>query len=171
MNDQTDSDAVSFDAFFRSSKKPLVAMAFLLIGNLSTAQDLTQEAFLRTWAHWSRVQAYDDPQAWTRRVLYNLVVSQARRDRTRRSVAERPPPVPPPDAIHMALATALRSLPENQMRAIVLHDGAGIPVSEVAAEMGVPEGTVKAWLSRGRAAAAAALDSTAIESEEGHAAR
>jgi RNA polymerase sigma-70 factor, ECF subfamily len=171
VNDQTDLDALSFDAFFRTSKKPLVAMAFLLIGNLSTAQDLTQEAFLRTWAHWWRVRTYDDPQAWTRRVLYNLIVSQARRDRTRRAVVDRPRSVPPPDATHLALAAALRSLPENQMRAIVLHDGAGVPVSEVAAEMNVPEGTVKAWLSRGRAAAAQALNSTATEAKEDHAPR
>jgi RNA polymerase sigma-70 factor, ECF subfamily len=171
VNDETDIDALSFDAFFRTSKKPLVAMAFLLTGNLSTAQDLTQEAFLRTWTHWSRVRTYDDPRAWTRRVLYNLIVSQARSDRTRRALVDRPPSVPPPDTTHLALAAALRSLPENQMRAIVLHDGAGVPVSEVAAEMNVPEGTVKAWLSRGRAAAAVALNSTPIEAKEDHAPR
>ena len=67
------------------------------------------------------------------------------------------------------LAGALRSLPENQMRALVLHDGAGIPISELAAQMLVPDGTIKSWLSRGRAAAAAALDSP--RSQEGHASR
>ena len=51
-------------------------MAFMLTGDLGTAQDLTQEAFLRTWVRWSRVAKYDDPLGWTRRVLYNLAVQQ-----------------------------------------------------------------------------------------------
>jgi RNA polymerase sigma-70 factor (ECF subfamily) len=57
----------------------------------------------------------------------------------------------------MMLAAALRALPQNQMMAIVLHDGAGMSVQEVATDMKVPEGTVKSWLSRGRADAAAKL--------------
>ncbi len=56
------------------------------------------------------------------------------------------------------LAAALRSLPESQMLAIVLHDGAGMTVPEVALTLKVPDGTVKSWLSRGRATAALSLD-------------
>ena len=66
------------------------------------------------------------------------------------------------------LAAALRALPENQMMAIVLHDGAGMSVHEVALDMQVPEGTVKSWLSRGRADAAARLGQ-APKGREGHA--
>ena len=56
------------------------------------------------------------------------------------------------------LAAALRTLPENQMLAIVLHDGVGLSVPEVAHTLKVPDGTVKSWLSRGRATAALSLD-------------
>jgi hypothetical protein len=49
----TDDDSASFDAYFRRSKQPLVAMAYLLTGELQTAQDLTQEALLRTWSRWT----------------------------------------------------------------------------------------------------------------------
>jgi RNA polymerase sigma-70 factor (ECF subfamily) len=45
---------------------------------------------------------------------------------------------------------ALRQLPEPQRRALVLHHVCDLPVHEVAAEVGAPEGTVKARLSRGR---------------------
>jgi RNA polymerase sigma-70 factor, ECF subfamily len=154
-----DEASESFDAYFRSSKQPLVSMAYLLTGDLQAAQDLTQEAYLRTWSRWGRISKYDDPQAWTRRVLYNLIVSQGRRNTVRRKVVEPPRSVPPPDESHLLLAAALRSLPENQMRALVLHDGAGLSVQEVAIEMKVPEGTVKSWLSRGRSAAALVLTS------------
>jgi RNA polymerase sigma-70 factor (ECF subfamily) len=145
-------------------------MAFVLTGDLATAQDLTQEALLRTWAHWSRVVTYDDPQAWTRRVLYNLAVSKSRGDRVRRETPrDAPRSTPPPSDSHLMLAAALRSLPEDHVRALVLHDGAGHSISEVATEMHVPEGTVKSWLSRGRAAAAKAMDSSESTAKEGHA--
>ena len=64
----------------------------------------------------------------------------------------------------MALAAALRSLPRRQAQAIVLHDAAGLSALEVAGELNVPEGTVRSWLSRGRAVLAARLtDSDGLE--------
>ena len=62
-----------------------------------------------------------------------------------------------PSEAHVALVAALKQLPEAQRRALVLHHLADLPVHEVARETGVPEGTVKARLSRGRAALAALL--------------
>ena len=53
---------------------------------------------------------------------------------------------------------ALRRLPAAQREAIALHHLADLPVAEVAQTLGVPEGTVKARLSRGRAALAELLE-------------
>lgn len=168
MSPSTDEEAASFDAFFRRSRQPLLAMAFLLTGELQTAQDLTQEAFLRAWSRWTRISKYDDPTAWTRRVLYNLIISKSRRDRIRRRAVESPQSVAPPDEAHLLLAAALRAIPETQMRALVLHDGAGMSVKELAIEMAVPEGTVKSWLSRGRSAVAIKLAKSPITAKEHH---
>jgi RNA polymerase sigma-70 factor (ECF subfamily) len=44
----------------------------------------------------------------------------------------------------------MRSLPGDQAKALLLHDGLDMTVGEVALELGVPEGTVKSWLSRSR---------------------
>lgn len=161
--------SATFDAFFREAKKPLVSMAYLLSGDLQVAQDLTQEAFLRTWSRWSRISTYDDPQAWTRRVLYNLVISASRSNKVRRRAVESPRTFPPPDESHLMLAAALRSLPENQVRALVLHDGAGMSVKEIAHELDVADGTVKSWLSRGRATAQLHLATSSTPRREGHA--
>ena len=98
----------SFDSFFDGSKQSLVAMAFVLTGDLQTAQDLVQEALLRTWRRWPQVGTYDDPLGWTRRVLYNLVVSDSRRRKFRRRPIDPPPPLRPPDDSHLELAAALR---------------------------------------------------------------
>ncbi len=60
-------------------------------------------------------------------------------------------------ADRVALLDALRRLPDSQREAIALHHLADLPVHEVAATLGVPTGTVKARLSRGRAALATLL--------------
>jgi RNA polymerase sigma-70 factor (ECF subfamily) len=73
----------------------------------------------------------------------------------------------PPDAERVALVAALRQLPEPQRRVLVLHHVCDLPVHEVAAEVGAPEGTVKARLSRGRAALRTVLGDDAPNQTEG----
>lgn len=77
-------------------------------------------------------------------------------------------PAPTPD--RLALVEALVRLPGPQREALVLHDGLGLPVAEVAADLGVPEGTVRSWLSRGRAVLVEILgaghDTTEVRSDE-----
>ena len=60
---------------------------------------------------------------------------------------------------------ALRQLPAAQREAIALHHLADLPVAEVALTLGVPEGTVKARLARGRAALAALLTEPSKEDD------
>ena len=57
----------------------------------------------------------------------------------------------------MAIVAALRKIPAGQRQAIVLHHLYSLSVGEIAQEVGVPTGTVKARLSRGRRALAAHL--------------
>ena len=154
----TADDEASFDSFFRAESDKLVAQAYLLVGDLHSAQDLAQRALERTWHHWPRVRRYEQPGAWARRVLYNMALNEhRRRGRQRALPVADVQVVDGPSAPHIVLVRALRRLPEDQRKVIVLHDGAGVPVAEVAAELGVPEGTVKSWLSRGRAKLAEAL--------------
>jgi RNA polymerase sigma-70 factor (ECF subfamily) len=64
---------------------------------------------------------------------------------------------PPVDESYVALIAALEQIPQAQRQALVLHHIADLPVHQVAVEVGVPEGTIKARLSRGRTALAALL--------------
>ena len=73
-----------------------------------------------------------------------------------------PEDTPEPGVDNVALVAALRQIPEAQRRAIVLHHLGGLSVAEVAHEVGAPEGTVKARLSRGRAALAELLADTTL---------
>ena len=133
---------------------------YAICGNAAEAQDCVQEAFVRAWDKRRSLNADHAPEAWVRTVAYRLAVSRWRR--TRRALgppdrAHRTCTPPEPDITRVALARALQQLPAAQRRAIVLYHLCDLPVSEVAAELGVPVGTVKARLSRGRAALATLL--------------
>jgi RNA polymerase sigma-70 factor (ECF subfamily) len=139
-----------FDQFFRETCPRLVGQAFVYTGSFAQGQDLAHEALARAWQLWDQVRTYDSPEAWTRKVLFNLATSEWRRARVRRDRSEALPPVEGPDVEAVALAEALRTLPVTQRHAIVLHDAVGIPVADIAKELEVPEGTVRSWLTRGR---------------------
>ena len=69
-------------------------------------------------------------------------------------------------ADRVALVGALRQLPYEQREAIVLHHIVDLPVREIAVQLGVPEGTIKARLSRGRAGLAPLVHEFADDAEE-----
>src|SRR5437660_2674663 len=73
------SDAGGFEAVYAAEYRPLLRLAFALTGQWGTAEDLTQEAFLRLHQRWARVSRYERPGAWLRRVLLNLATSWRRR--------------------------------------------------------------------------------------------
>lgn len=149
-----------FDAFYARCAPALVRQLAVQTGDLGDAQDCVQEAFSRAWQRWGKVCAYDAPEAWVRQVAWRLAVSRWRRARSAAVAARRHGPAPDVPAVEpdrVALVEALRTLPEAQRRAIVLHHVGGLSLVEVAAETSVPVGTVKARLSRGRAALATLL--------------
>lgn len=152
--------AAGFDAFYAAQAPRLVRQLHAMTGDLTVAQDCVQEAAARAWQRWTVVGAYDDPAAWVRTVAWRLAVSRLRRVRVGVGLLRRhgpPDDVPSASPDHVALVAALRRLPEAQRRAVVLHHLCDLPVEQVAAETGSPVGTVKARLSRGRAALAALL--------------
>ena len=143
-----------FAAFYAALFGPLSAQMYVFTGDHAEAQDLAQEAFCRAYARWDRIGRYDDPAAWVTRVAWNMAVSRWRRGRLLRHWHRDllPAPQDAPTAAHIDIVRALAQLPANQRQAVVLHYIADMPVADVAAFVGVAEGTVKAWLHRGRAA-------------------
>jgi RNA polymerase sigma-70 factor (ECF subfamily) len=159
-------DVDSFDTFYRASRQRLYACLVALTGNASEAQDAVHEAYARAWQRWSTVGDYADPEAWVRTVARRIAVSRWRRARAAVIAHRRagpPSSLPGPDPDNVALVGALARLPLPQRTAVVLHHLVGLPVAEVARETGVPVGTVKARLSRGRRALAVLLDVTPSE--------
>jgi RNA polymerase sigma-70 factor (ECF subfamily) len=146
-----------FTAFYDATWARTVACAYAVTGELGAAEEAAQDAYTRAWPRWSKLSTYDDPGAWVRQVATRQAISRWRRLRTARlhlATSRTPESAPAPDENTVALVTALRRLPEAQRRALVLHHLAGFTVAEIATTERCPEGTVKARLSRGRAALA-----------------
>lgn len=165
-------DTEGFDAFYTGSSRRVLHQMYAMTGNLADAQELVQEAYARAWQRWSAVSTYDDPEAWVRTVAWRLAASRWRKARNGVAAMLRhgpPPHAPEPSLDNVALVAALREIPEVQRRTVVLHHLVGLSVAEVAHEMHVPEGTVKARLSRGRAALAQLLTDSSLAEEGSHA--
>lgn len=146
----------------------LRAFARFLAGSASEADDLVQEALLRT------LRALDGGRAaevalrpWCLAVIRNVFQEQLRarkretRHREHSAVAAATAPAAPEQEQRgevRDLARALQNLPPLLREALVLVGAQGLSYEEAAAVCGVPPGTMKARVSRARRQLAAALD-------------
>jgi RNA polymerase sigma-70 factor, ECF subfamily len=155
-----------FDEFYRGAFGRLVGQVYLVTGDVGDAEDAVQEAFARASARWSKVRDFSVPEQWVRRVAMNLALDGLRRARRRLTALARlgpSPAVAPISVERVAVAEALQTLPRSYRQVIVLHHLLELPVEQVARELGIPTGTVKGRLWRGRRALAARLDPAAQE--------
>ncbi|MBZ5733232.1 sigma-70 family RNA polymerase sigma factor [Nocardioides sp. TRM66260-LWL] len=160
-------DEVAFDDFYAASYRRLVGQLHAMIGDRAEAEECVQEAFARAWSHRRTIETAQHPEAWVRTTAYRLAVSRWRRVRLGRRPADRAVGAATvadgPDAVRLDVVAALARLGEDQRRALVLFHLADLSVEDVAREVGAPVGTVKARLSRGRAALARLLADHAPE--------
>jgi RNA polymerase sigma-70 factor, ECF subfamily len=144
---------VSFDEVF-AVEYPRLLRALAVAGDAAHAEDAVQEAFIAAERRWSRVSTLDDPAGWVRRVALNRLAN-GRRNRRRRAeilASVRPPDPTTLDALDLDLLDALRALPDRQRLTLCLHHLGGYPVAEIAAMLGVADGTVKSNLHDARSA-------------------
>ncbi|HEV8162864.1 MAG TPA: sigma-70 family RNA polymerase sigma factor [Actinomycetota bacterium] len=160
-----------FESFYAASFGRLVGQLALVTGDLHEAEDLAQEAFARASTRWARLRDYDVPEAWVRRVALRLAANTARQGRRRAAALLRVGPAPATPAASadaIAVDIALRALPIRYRQVVVLHYLLGLRVEEVARELAIPAGTVKARLFRARRALASKLAEPIPEPEVHH---
>ncbi|GIH05587.1 RNA polymerase sigma24 factor [Rhizocola hellebori] len=152
------------EEFYAAHFQNLTVTLYAYTGDFHLAQELVQEAFCRAIPRWAKLVQYDDPLAWVRKVAFNLAISRWRRGRTALAFLrrQRDEHVAGPGPDRVALIAALKTLPHNHRRAVVLHHLADVPIAEIAQSEGVPEGTVRVWLHRGRAALGAQFTETTV---------
>jgi RNA polymerase sigma-70 factor, ECF subfamily len=126
----------SFEEVYAADGPRLVTELYAVTGSLAEAEDVVQEAFVRAYGRWSKVEALDAPSAWIRRVALNLAMSRFRALRRAARHAPRlhgrPEEDRPVPEDTVALVAALGALPLRQRAAIVLHYWADLPVAEIA---------------------------------------
>lgn len=151
----SDIDGVPFREWAALARPRLRRTAFLLCGDWHLAEDLTQEALVRTYAVWGRVSVSGPPDAYATRVLVNARRAQLRRPWRREASVEA---VPDTAAVEQAgveerdrLLAALAGLGESQRAIVVLRYWEDRSVEEVADLLGVSDGTVKSQSARGLA--------------------
>jgi RNA polymerase sigma-70 factor (ECF subfamily) len=143
----------AYQAYYRR----LVATLYGLTADYAEAQDLVQEAYARALARPKTFLDVTDPEAWLRTVAVNLARTRWRRRRLLDTMIRTGRVTPTPESVpganpnRVLLIAALAKLSRPTRETIVLHHIADMSVQEVADQLGIPVGTVKARLSRGRA--------------------
>jgi RNA polymerase sigma-70 factor (ECF subfamily) len=137
----------------------MYTVAYRLAGNDEDAQDLVQEALIRVKRGLERYEP-GSLEGWLARIVTNVFLDEVRRRRRRPADAlpddpERVlPPSPAADEVSTRLSddiqAALAALPEEFRVPVVLCDVADQSYEQIAASLGVPVGTVRSRLHRGR---------------------
>lgn len=142
-----------FEAFFRAEHPRLVAVALAMVGDRDAARDLAQETLARAFRNWDAVSGYEQPGAWTRRVLINLVTDRSRRGASESNALRRlstSDAVAPPEPIDDGWRRAVLDLPERQRAVVVMHYVEDYSLATIADVLGIAQGTVKATLAAGK---------------------
>jgi len=152
-----------FSEFFASQYARLCWLGCALTGSPAQAEELAQDALVRTWWRWRLVGRPKDPASYARKVLVEPAHrSLLRRAATEaRSLARRGPEelaLPAGDERAMVLWQAVQALPVRQRAVLVLRFYEDRTEAEVAQLLGLSLGTVK---SRGHRALARLRDQLA----------
>ena len=148
-------DRAAFDALVRKYIDRIASVAARGLRDRHEALDVAQEVFTLAWSALRTWREGGQVFSWLYRTTLNLVSHRRRRQgrvRTVETLPERSARDPEPDELSEALREALDTLPERQRDVFILRHEAGLPLSEVAARLGLAEGTVKIHLFRALAA-------------------
>jgi RNA polymerase sigma-70 factor (ECF subfamily) len=143
----------------------LYSFALKLSRARDDAEDLVSDTMLRAIERWEQYRLGTNIRAWLFTILYHVFVSRKRRIDAREvqqpedtegwalfeAVGEADPEGRFYDSfLDDEITRAIRALPEEYRAAVVLSDLQGLRYAEIADALGVPEGTVKSRLFRGR---------------------
>jgi len=158
-----------FGEFVQATLPGLLRYGHALTGNPHDAADLVQTVLEKIGSRWSYVQEKTgDPLAYVRRSMANAHVSRWRRTRRENLVADLPDTSPHIQADpfeHEPLWCALRTLPPRQRAVMVLRYYECLSEAEIAAALGVTQGTVKSQASKAIASLRQKLVMTDSEGE------
>jgi len=157
----------AWEALLRGYTRKIYNLCYRFTGRVEEAEDLTQEVFIKVF---QTLKSYDAAQGafstWLNRVARNHLVDHYRRTRKDRvtssledelrTVEERPSPdMQPMGQVESrerkeGLQLAFDKLSPDLREAVILRDLHDLDYAEIAQVLGVPQGTVKSRINRGR---------------------
>lgn len=146
---------ITFEEGYARWYRPVVRSAWSICRDVAQAEELAQDAFVRAYRRWSRIEKGGYAEAWLHRAVMNLALTAIRRRRRGRELEElaAASPFAPtalgPEGLDGELVGMLRSLPTRQREAVFLRVVADLPEEVVATLMGCSPGSVKVHKKRG----------------------
>ncbi len=150
------SDARAFEALYRLHVDKVYGLCLRMTGNVSEAEDCTQEAFIQAWNKLDKFRGDSAFATWLHRIAVNAVLGRIRkskreRDRIQAVADVQPARVSTGDGGELRdLAEAVDRLPERARHVFVLNAVYGYSHDEAAGMLGIAAGTSKAQLHRAR---------------------
>jgi RNA polymerase sigma-70 factor (ECF subfamily) len=158
------------ERLLRTHHDRIHAVCRRITGNEADAADATQEALIAVVRGLPRFDGRSAFSTWVYRIATNASLDELRRRKRRPSVLGRTDNEHEPELVDPSSDTrfgqigereeierVLRDLPEEFRVPVVLRDVADLDYNEIATTLGVPVGTIKSRISRGRSMLAAAL--------------
>lgn len=151
-----DGDRAAEHLLYDRHVERIYGLAHRMTGDPSSAEDLTQETFVRAFDRLPSFRGESAFSTWLHTIAMSVILNGLRASRNRRNAApldlvrELPARRQSPPDLKRALYAAVDELPESLRTSLLLHDVEGFTHEEIASMLGIPSGTSKARLSRAR---------------------
>jgi len=142
----------TLDTVMRERGAALFGYAYMLTGSRHAADDLVQDALIRTFSRGKAGGSIDQAHTYVKRAMLSAFIDGKRRAAVRPVAAEKDADIITPDAstqvdTALALQRALLTLPPRERACIALRYLDDLTVAGVARELGLAEGSVKRYLA------------------------
>jgi len=157
-------DEAAFVTLMQRHERRVYNLAYRMVGRVEDARDVTQDAFVSAYRHLRNFRGDSAFGTWLHRIAVNACYDLLRKRPTLtvpfdEQIGDRPSGADPAERASTAadVQRALLSVPQEFRAVLVLHEVQDLPVEEIATALGIPSGTVKSRLHRGRIALGKAL--------------
>lgn len=156
-------DEAEFVEFASTAVRRLRRTAYLMCGDWHRAEDAAQDALVRVYAAWPRLDRGGGLTSYAHRAVVSVVLDQAKRPWRRERATADLPSTSGPDHhgtvdTRLLVVDALAQLPPRQRACVVLRHYADMSVEDTAQALGISTGAVKSQASRGLARLRELLD-------------
>ena len=154
-----DTAAAAVGALYEATALGLIRMAYVMLGDLPSAEDVVQEAFYGLYRRWERLADTAGATHYVRTSVLNGCRSALRRRAVRRGFVQHrtladEPPAASAETVALGgeeredVIRALRGLPDRQREVLILRFYAELPDEQIARVMGIRPGTVRSTAFR-----------------------